>query len=279
MFIAFISHALRFFNHQFHLTLFRLDRHRLFAHPPHHVKWRLRPAVQRQLPHVRRDPFSHLRAHRLLDPVKPVRRAQTLDPLVRPLMIIILHPPPDPLPRFLEGREPRPAQELLPDRLPEPLDLPQRLRMVRAAADMLDPVPFQFLLELGLAVPARILPPVIRQHLPGHPVGAHSPPEHLQQIIPRLAPEDLQGRDVPGMIVDESDQVGISPGAQPFRRPDRFPAQLEGKDVALPHLVGCRALEKARLGWVARGPLLAGRDQLLPVQRFTHRLRACRQVE
>jgi hypothetical protein len=57
------------------LALFRFDRHRLISHPPHHVEGRLRLAVQGQFPHIRRDPFFHLGAHRFLDPVKPVRRA------------------------------------------------------------------------------------------------------------------------------------------------------------------------------------------------------------
>lgn len=194
-------------------------------------------------------------------------------------MIVILHPPAEALPRLLEGREPRPAQELFPDCFPKPFNFSKRLRMMRPTADMLDPVPRQFLLELGLAGPTRILPPVVRQHLPGHPVSANAPPEHLQQIIRRLAPECLQGRDVTGMIVDKSDQVGIAARSQPVGRPDRFPSQLEGKDVALPHLVGRRPLEKARLRRVGRGLLLGGRDELCPVQGLAHRLRARRQME
>jgi hypothetical protein len=129
---------------------------------------------------------------------------------VRPPVVVILHPPANPFPRLLEGREPCPADKLFPDRLPKAFYLPKRLRMVRATADMLNPVPFQFLLELGLTVPTRILPTVIRQHLLGHSMRSHTTPEHLQQIIGRLAAEYFQGRDVSGMIVDESDQVGIT---------------------------------------------------------------------
>ena len=151
--------------------------------------------------------------------------------------------------------------------------------MVRTTADMLNPVPCQFLLELGLAVPARILPPVIRQHLLGYPMRSHTSPEHLQQIVGRLAAEYFQGRDVPGMVVDEPDQVGIPARPQPFGGPDRFPAKLEGKDIALPHLVGRAALEKARLRWIGRRLLLPRRDELFAVQSFPHRFRARRQVE
>ena len=151
--------------------------------------------------------------------------------------------------------------------------------MVRTTADMLDPVPCQFLLELGLAVPRRILPAVIRQHLLGHPVRSNATPEHLQQIIGRLAAEYFQGRDVPGMIVDEPDQVGVPARAQPFGRPDSFPAKLEGEDIALPHLVGRGALEKARLRRVGRRLFLPRRDELFAVQGLSHRFRARRQVE
>lgn len=275
----FISYIFRFFNYQFHLSLFRLDRHRLLAHPPNHVEGHLGLAVQCQFPHVSRDPLFHLRTHRLFDPVIPVRRAQPVQPLVRPLVVVILHPPAYALPRLLKGRKTRPHKELLPDRLPEPLYLAQRLRMVRAAADMLDPVAFQFLLELGLAVPTCILPAVIRQHLFRHSVRSNPAPEYLKQIIRRLAPKYLQRRDVPGMIVDEPDQVGISARTQPFRRPDSFTSQLERKDVALPHLVRRGALEKARLGRIGLSLLLLGRDEFFAVQCFAHCLRACRQME
>jgi hypothetical protein len=198
---------------------------------------------------------------------------------VRPLVIVILHPPAQALPRLLEGREARPADELLPDRLPKALYFPKRLRMVRPTANMLDPVPFQFLLELGLAVPTRILPAIIRQHLLGHPMRSHTTPKHLQQIVGRLAAEYFQGRDVPGMIVDKPDQVGITARPQPFGRPDSFPTKLEGKDIALPHLIGRGALEKARLRRVGRGLLLFGRDELFAAQGLPHRFRARRQVE
>jgi hypothetical protein len=75
VFVVLISDVLRFFHHQFYLTLFRFDRHRLISHPPHHVKGHLRLAVLGQFLRVRRDPFFDLVPHRLLDPVKPVRRA------------------------------------------------------------------------------------------------------------------------------------------------------------------------------------------------------------
>ena len=195
---------------------------------------------------------------------------------MRPLVIVILHPPAEALPRLLEGRESRPADELFPDRLPEAFNLPKRLRMVGTTADMLDPVPCQFLLELGFPVPVRILPSIVRQHLLGRPVRPYATPKHLHQIVGRLAAEYFQGRDVTRMVVDEPDQVGIPARPQPFGGPDSFPAKLEGKDIALPHLVGRAALEKARLRRVGRRLLLFRLDELFAMQGLAHRFRARR---
>ena len=93
---------------------------------------------------------------------------------------------------------------------------------MRRAANMMDPVLFQLPHERRPPAPADILPPVIREHFPGHPIGPNATPIYLQHVLRGLAPEYLQGRDVPGMIVDEPDQVGIRP------------AQLEREDIALP---------------------------------------------
>lgn len=61
-------------------------------------------------------------------------------------------------------------QQLLPQRLPEALDLAAGLRMVRSALDVPDAVTLELGLELGVATPARVLPPLIGQDLARHPV-------------------------------------------------------------------------------------------------------------
>jgi hypothetical protein len=268
LFSDFIDHLLFFSVGRYvhpHLPAFRSYRHRLVAHPPHHVERLRRTAAQRQLLDISLDASFHRHAQFLLDRKEPVRRTQTLQPLVRPLVVVIFQPPADPFPRLLEIRELRPHQELLPDRLPEPLDLAQGHRVMRTAADMVDPVFFHLPHERRPPAPADILSSVVRQHLPRHPIRPDTAPVHLQHILRGLAPEYLEPRDVPGMIVNESDQVGIRP------------AQLERKDIALPQLVRGGPLEKTRLRRVARGFPLRRRDQLLPVQRPPHRLTAHRQ--
>ena len=262
-------HAFHSFDDQFDLSLFRLDQHRLLAHPSDHVKGCLGFAAQGELPHVLRDPFFHGRPHLLLDLEEPVRRTQPFDPLVRPLVVVILHPVPDPLHRALEGVEPRPLQELLPDRLPEPFDFPQGLRMVRGATDVLHPVPGQSHLEARLAAPRHVLPSVVGEHLLRNPVLANRPAVNLQQVFRRLPAEDPQPGDVAGVVVDEPDQVGILPG----------PRQDEREDVALPELVRCGTLEEPRLRRILLRLVLRRRDQLCLVQCLANRLRTRRQMQ
>lgn len=203
-------------------TAFRPDNQRLIAHPAHQVDRLGRPASQSQFLDIGLQSRLHRRTQFLLDRKEPVRRTQPIQPLVRPLVIIILNPPADPFPGRLEVRKLCPHQELLPYRLPEPLDFPKRHRMVRRAPDMMHPVFLQLPHEGRAPAPAYVLPPVVRKHFTRYPIGAHATPIHLQHVLAGLAPEDLQGRDIPRMVVDKPDQVGI--GIQ----------QLERKNIALP---------------------------------------------
>ena len=197
----------------FHIHLqspaFRPDDQRLIAHPAHQVDRLGRPASQRQFLDIGLQSRLHRRTQFLLDRKEPVRRTQPVQPLVRSLVIIILDPPADPFPRRLEVGELRPREELLPDRLPEPLDLPQRHRMMRRAANVMHPVFLQLPHEGRAPAPAHVLPPVIREHFTRNSITAHAPPVHFQYVIAGLAPEYLQRRDVPRMVVDKPDQVGI----------------------------------------------------------------------
>ena len=186
---------------------------------------------------------------------------------MRPLLVVVLHPPRDPFPRRLERVEPGPVQELLPDAFPESLDLPERHRVVGTAPDVVHPVLLQFVLEPRLAAPVGVLPTVVRQHFLGHPVGPCRPPIHLQHVLCRHRPIESQPRDVPGMVIDEPDQVG------------ELPRQPKREDVALPHLVRRGALEETRLRGIALRLGLHRRHQLLRVQRPPHRLRTRRHKE
>jgi hypothetical protein len=194
-------------------------------------------------------------------------------------VVVILDPVTEALARLLEGRKARPHQELLVDRLPEALDLAQRLRVMRPAAQMMHPPLGQFPLEGRLAPPVGVLPAVVGQHFLRRAVGAHAPPVDFQQVIRRLRTEDLQRRDVAGVVVDEADQVGVAARTQPLGWARRFRVEFEREDVALPELVRRAALEKARLGRIARRLLLRRSDQLRLVQRPADRLRTGRQMQ
>jgi len=171
------------------LPLLGADHHRLLAHPAHQVERRLGLAAQGLFQHVVGHALIQDLAQLVLDLEKAVGRAQTPDALVRPLVVVVLHPQPHPFPRLVEAVELGPAEELPPDRLPQPLDLPQRHGMVRLAANVPDPVLAQLPLEPRLAPPVGVLPPVIGEHLLGHPVLRDRPAIDLQDVFRRLGPK------------------------------------------------------------------------------------------
>ncbi len=179
----------------------------------------------------------------------------------------MLHPVADPFPGFLEGLEARPFQELVFHRLPEALDLPQRHRMMRGTADMLDMIAFEFLLELGDAAPTGVLPSVVGEHLLWRSVGRHRFAVDFHHVGAGMAAVDPESRNVPGVVVEEPDDVGHAPQ-------DR-----EVGDVALPHLVRRGTLEPPgrRLRFLAG--LLPGRRQLRRLQVLAHRLGTGLQAE
>ena len=121
-----------FVVHRHHqLALQRLERHRLAVKTPDHVERPPGFAAQRRLQQVLLQTALHHLAQVVADLEETVRRAQPADPLVRTLVVVVFQPQPHPLLRLLEAVELRPAEELAVDVLPEPLDLPQRHRVVR----------------------------------------------------------------------------------------------------------------------------------------------------
>ncbi|MFO7494825.1 MAG: hypothetical protein R6X05_04230 [Desulfobacterales bacterium] len=221
-----------------HLALLGPDHHRLAAHAPDHVERVHRPAPQRQLQGVFLNPLLKGLFQIAGDLEEPVRRAQPADALVGALVVVILDPQGAALCRFLEAAKLRPLEKLTEDRLPEPLDLAQRHRMVRTRPDMFDPVLFHLALKARLSPPVGVLPAVVGEHLPRHPVFGHRTAVGLEHLGRGLAPVEPQGRDVARVIVDKADQIRISS------------RKSEGHDVALPHLVGAGPLEEPRLGGV-----------------------------
>ncbi|MDD5533664.1 MAG: hypothetical protein PHC52_12795 [Syntrophales bacterium] len=241
-------------------ALLRPEHHRLAVHPAHHVKRRLGLPAQGHLQDVLLDPGLDRFLQLALDLEISVRRAQTPDPLVRALVVVIANPPTDPFLRLLKAPKLRPGQELLEDRLPEPLHLPESHRMMRGRPDMLHPVLLELALEPARSPPSRILPAIVRQHLLGRAVLAHRPPVDLDHAGPSLAPEQVHSRDVPGIIVDISDQIRV------------LVPQLERKDIALPHLVGRGPLKEPGMTGIPLGLPDRGIHQRLLVQRPPYRL-------
>lgn len=261
-----ILHRLAIHPHT-HAFPVRLDHHALTSHPPHHVERLHGLTPQGQFLHVGRNATIDRLPQLLLDREEPVRRAHPLQRLVWTPVVVVLDPVADPFPRFLERLEPRTREELVLQRLPEPLDLPQCHRMMRGAADVVDMIPLEFLLELGGATPTGVLPPVVRKHLLGRPVRRCRLAVDLHHIGAGLAAVHSQSGDVPRIIIDEPDDVR------------RLAQDGEVRDVTLPHLVGRRALEPPgrRLRFLA-GLRFGGRQSRL-LQVLAHRLRTGLETE
>lgn len=250
-----------------HLALLGPQHHRLLPQSPNHVERVLRLAPQGQFLHVLGDaPLDHS-TQLLGDGEEAVRRAQSFEGLVRSLVIVVLHPPPHPLAGLLEAVELRPYQEVFPDRFPKPLDLAQCHRVMRLALDVVDVILAQLLFEAGLAMPRRVLPPVVSKHLLGQPVLGHGRAIHLQNMLRRLAAKQIEPDNIARVVVDETDEVGI------------LPTQPKREDVALPHLIGRVALKETGLGWIAFRFGLGPVHEVLLVQRAPHRLVTARQPQ
>lgn len=249
---------------QFHFTFFSCKDDRLAAHPADHVERFRRLPAQRKLERVLLYFLLDHLPQFALDSEEPVRGTDSVEPLVRTLVVVILHPVRHALSGFLEVGELRTVQKVLEYRLPEPLDLPERHRMVRLAADVFHAVLGELLLEPRGAAPCRVLPTVVGKHLLRYAVFGHSLPVYFEHVLRGLAREKPQSDDVSRMIVDEPDEICVAP------------AQTESEDVALPHLIRRGTLEKTRPDHVLFDFLPGGLvfQQLVLVKRFSHCLRA-----
>jgi len=254
-------------QHHLELALFDFHHHRLLAHPPDHVKRRLRLAPQRQLQDVRLDALLEGLAQRLLNGKEPIRRTQAFEPLVRALVVVVFHPQPDAVPRLLEGSELGATEELVPDRLPEPLDLAQRHRVMRLAAEVMDVVFLELLLEPRLAPPRGVLPPIVRKHLPGHSILGQRAAIDFQHVLTGLAAEQFEPHQIARVVIHEADQIRL------------LAADAESADIALPQLHRRGPLKETRLGRVAFAFSLGLGHQLVLVQCLPYRLGTRRQEQ
>lgn len=168
-----------------------------------------------------------------------VRRHEPLDALVRSLEVVAVDEERDAPAAVGEVGEDRARQKLLPQRLPETLHLAERLRVLRPALDVPDALTPQLALEVRLAPPRRVLPPLVSQNLLGRPVLCDAPSQRLHHELGALMVCERVADDEARVVVHEGRQV------QPL-----VASEQEGEDIGLPELVGRRALE-APLGVLA----------------------------
>jgi hypothetical protein len=188
-------------------------------------------------------PLLDHRPHVRRGPEEAVRRHHPRDALVRTAEVVGLDEEAHPPLAILEIGKDRPRQELVPQRLPESLDLPQRLRVVGTALDVMDPLPLQLSLEIRVAAPGRVLTTLIRQDLAWSPVFGNATRERFQDQRRALMVGHHQRHHVPRVVVHEGGDV------EPV-----MTAQEEGEDVRLPELIRLRALETV-LHWTLFGHL------------------------
>jgi hypothetical protein len=208
------------------------DRQIALTEPPYQVEGLPRRPRAGELKGIRRHAPLHRRPYLRRGAEEAVRRHQTPDPLMGTAEVVGLDEKTHPSLAVLEVREDRPREQLLPQGLPEALDLPQRLRVVRAALDVADALTAKLLLEVGVPAPSRVLPALVGEDLPRRPVIRDPPRERLQDERASLVMGDHERHQVPRVVVHEGGHV------HPLVTP-----QQEGEDVALPELVRLRPLE------------------------------------
>jgi hypothetical protein len=141
----------------------RRDAQVAVTEPANEVKRLSRSLLVCEPERVVRDVARHRLAHLRSSFEIAVRRDHRLDALVQTVEVVRVDVQRQPPLAVGEIAEDRPRQKFLPQRLPESLHLPERLRMLRPALDVLDSVAAQLFLESRLPAPGRVLPPVVRQ--------------------------------------------------------------------------------------------------------------------
>jgi hypothetical protein len=159
--------------------LARGDRQALITELTDDVERLARLLLEREAQCVRLDLLLDRLAYVLRRAEETVRRDQAVERLMRPLKVVVREVVLEPSLRVDEVREHGAPEKFIPQRLPEPLDLAERLRMLRPTTDVRDAVTCERLLEFGATAPHRVLPTVVGEHLGGLAVRRHAPFEGL----------------------------------------------------------------------------------------------------
>lgn len=211
------------------------NRHALVPQLPRQVEGLAQRLLQRELLRVQLHRGLDRRPHLRRRAEESVCRDESRNSLVRPAEVVAVDEEGQPPHAVVEVGEDGPREELVPQRLPEALHLPQRLRVVRAALDVPNPLPLQLRLEGRLSPPRRVLPPVVGQRFLGHAECGNPALESFQHELCLLLVGDGVADDEAAVVVHEDGDV------EPL-----VPPQQEGEDVRLPQLIRRGPLE-ARL--------------------------------
>jgi hypothetical protein len=214
----------------------RVDREIPIAETPDEVERLphrlLARKAQRILRHRRLDRAPYLRRRS----EEAVRGRQSLERLVWPLEVVVLHEERSTPLAVVEVSEDRPRQELVPHRLPEALDLAARLRMVRPALHVCDPVSLQLLLEGRRSAPCRVLASLIGEDLAWRTVVGDRARKRLHHKRALLVVSHDQAHDVARVVVHERRNIDAL-----------LSTQQEREQIRLPQLVRLGPLEAMRV--------------------------------
>jgi hypothetical protein len=237
----------------------RRDAEILIAETPDQVERLLRGLLLREPERVGLHLRFDRRAHVGRRAKESIRGDRAVDALVRPLEVVVLHEERDSAESVCEVGKHGLAQKLLPQRLPEALDLPERLGVLRSTLAVRDAIPPQQLLELRLAAPRRVLPPLVGEHLARMAVLGDAALERLDDKARLVVMRHRPRHDVARVVVHEADDVDAL-----------MAPELEREDVGLPELIRLRAF-KAAHRLVARCGRLSCHQQPCLVKNPSHR--------
>ena len=119
----------------------RADRKVTVSEPPHQVKGLSRWLRERKPLRILRDGSLDGAPHMRSRSEEAVSGHEPFERLMRPLEVVAVDEKREPLLAVSKIRENRLRQKLFPQRLPKPLRLAHRLRMLRPALDVPNPLP------------------------------------------------------------------------------------------------------------------------------------------
>lgn len=132
---------------------------------------------------------------------KPIQR------LVRSLEVVAMDEERNPARAIGKVSEDRAREKLIPQRLPKPLNLPERLRVLRPTLYVSNAVPSQLLFEFGRASPRSVLASLVRQNFARLTEVGNSALQCLHDEHRPLVMRQRVRHEKTRMVVHETSQV------------------------------------------------------------------------